>query len=136
MMEYATLQDLADAGVDVSDEKLAQRRLTMAASAVALALRGCRYDDTNDTHVAAARQATVAQAAALTSQGVDPFNLSATATSGRVIGSKTLQSASISYADSDALVASAKSVREGMLSAYARGFLAGAGLTPTVQVIG
>ena len=131
---YATITDLAAAGIDPGDPQAAARRLEAADTAVRLRLRGAVYDPGDPAFLDTARRATVAQASALTTAGLDPAN---PATSGeRVVASKSLGAASLSYADTRNPVRAMTSLASGTLCPWAENILTAAGLTPRVEAIG
>lgn len=130
---YATAEDLKAAGVDTTDKALVNQRLEMAQIAVASYLRGVIYDPDDPRVKAVLRRATIAQYRALADAGVDPTNPSG---GKAVVASKSLQSASITYAGADAQATLLATLRAGGLSGIARAILQLAGLTPTVRVVG
>lgn len=131
MIPFASVQDLREAGVPVADEATAAARLVAASRSVRSALAGCTYDASSPELLAVAMEATVAQVAALTSHGLAPGQHVAA-----VASSKSLQSASISYAGAEPLAAQVTALASGDLSPEARAVLTLAGLTPAVRVVG
>lgn len=130
---YATIEDLAAADIDTADADQAGQRLDLAEIAVASYLRGVIYDPDDPRVKAVLRRATIAQYRALADAGVDPTNPSG---GKAVVVSKSLQSASITYAGADAQATLLATLRAGGLSGIARAILQLAGLTPTVRVVG
>lgn len=130
---YATIEDLAAADIDTADSDQAGQRLDLAEIAVASYLRGVIYDPDDPRVKAVLRRATIAQYRALADAGVDPTNPSG---GKAVVASKSLQSASITYAGADAQATLLATLRAGGLSGIARAILQLAGLTPTVRVVG
>ncbi|MDU0864422.1 hypothetical protein [Actinomyces urogenitalis] len=130
---YATIKDLAAADIDTADSDQAGQRLNLAEIAVASYLRGVIYDPDDPRVKAVLRRATIAQYRALADAGVDPTNPSG---GKAVVASKSLQSASITYAGADAQATLLATLRAGGLSGIARAILQLAGLTPTVRVVG
>lgn len=130
---YATIKDLAAADIDTADADQAGQRLDLAEIAVASYLRGVIYDPDDPRVKAVLRRATIAQYRALADAGVDPTNPSG---GKAVVASKSLQSASITYAGADAQATLLATLRAGGLSGIARAILQLAGLTPTVRVVG
>ncbi|MDU5874561.1 MAG: hypothetical protein E6Z28_05965 [Actinomyces urogenitalis] len=130
---YATIEDLAAADIDTADSDQAGQRLNLAEIAVASYLRGVIYDPDDPRVKAVLRRATIAQYRALADAGVDPTNPSG---GKAVVASKSLQSASITYAGADAQATLLATLRAGGLSGIARAILQLAGLTPTVRVVG
>lgn len=130
---YATIEDLAAADIDTADADQAGQRLDLAEIAVASYLRGVIYDPDDPRVKAVLRRATIAQYRALADAGVDPTNPSG---GKAVVASKSLQSASITYAGADAQATLLATLRAGGLSGIARAILQLAGLTPTVRVVG
>ncbi|WP_195393672.1 hypothetical protein [Actinomyces urogenitalis] len=130
---YATIEDLAAADIDTADSDQAGQRLDLAEIAVAFYLRGVIYDPDDPRVKAVLRRATIAQYRALADAGVDPTNPSG---GKAVVASKSLQSASITYAGADAQATLLATLRAGGLSGIARAILQLAGLTPTVRVVG
>lgn len=130
---YATIKDLAAADIDTADSDQAGQRLDLAEIAVASYLRGVIYDPDDPRVKAVLRRATIAQYRALADAGVDPTNPSG---GKAVVASKSLQSASITYAGADAQATLLATLRAGGLSGIARAILQLAGLTPTVRVVG
>lgn len=132
MSELATVADLAAAGIDTTDEVSVKARLRAATLTVLAALRGCVYDPEDTAFRQVARDAVVAQVAAMAAYGITPGQPIRPV----VVSSKSLQSASVSYADATALTGDGARLRTGGLAPGAQAVLEIAGLAPYVTTRG